>query len=163
MCYVLMSVWRNHPSSFVERRKSVLKIDLKNRTLEPILSQTLIKAGIKEKADLQGLIESSPKAFFDEIGFENAILLGTEVKPAPNMVGDRIDLLALDDDGTVIVIELKRGNNKLHLLQGITYAAMIAKWQPEQLRELIPEERRQEMLLSLEDGARINGAQRSFW
>jgi hypothetical protein len=128
--------------------------------LEPTLSQTLIEAGLRERTDLQDLIERNSKVFFDEIGLGNAVLLGTEVKPAGDMVGDRIDLLALDEDGTIIVIELKRGSNKLHLLQGISYAAMIAKWQPDQFRELLPENRYQELQQSLDDGARINGAQR---
>lgn len=138
----------------------MLKIDLKNRTLEPTLSQSLIEAGITEKPDLQSWIERSPKAFFDEIDLGNAVLLGTEVRPASSMVENRIDLLALDEDGTVCVIELKRGSNKLHLLQAIAYAAMIAKWQPDQFREFLSEERFQEIQQSLGDGARINGAQR---
>jgi hypothetical protein len=51
-------------------------------------------------------------------------------------VGDRIDLLALGRDGEVIVIELKHGNDKLQLLQAISYAGMIAKWKPEELLTL---------------------------
>lgn len=103
---------------------------------------------------MQGLIERNWKVFFDEIG-GNAVLLGTEVKPASDIVGDRINLLALDRDGTAIVIELKRGSNKLHLLQGISYAAMIAKWQPDQFIKL-----NQNHELELDDGARINSEQR---
>jgi hypothetical protein len=136
----------------------MLKIDRENRALEPILAQTLKEAGIEERADLQDLIENNSKAFFDEIDLENAVLLGTEVKPS-DRVGDRIDLLALADDGTVIVIELKRGSEKLHLLQGISYAAMIAKWQPDQFVEL-NQKLNQNRELELEDGAKINSAQR---
>ena len=138
----------------------MLKINRENRALEPIPNQTLTGAGLKEREDLQDLIERNSKVFFDEIGLGNAVLLGKEVQPASDMVGDRIDLLALDEDGTIIVIELKRGSNKLHLLQGISYAAMIAKWQPDQFRELLPENRYLELQRSLDDGARINGAQR---
>ena len=39
-----------------------------------------------------------------------------------------MDLVALARDGAVIVIELKRGNDPRQLLQGIAYAAVIAKW-----------------------------------
>jgi hypothetical protein len=138
----------------------MLKIDRENRALEPTLTQTLMEAGLKEREDLQDLIQRNSKAFFDEIGLGNAVLLGTEVKPASNMVQDRIDLLALDEDGTIIVIELKRGSNKLHLLQGISYAAMIAKWQPDQFFELLPENRHLELQHFLDDGAKLNGEQR---
>lgn len=132
----------------------MLKIDRGNRVLEPILSQSLTQAGLKERADLQDLIKRNPRAFFDDIGLVNAELLDQEVKPS-DLVGDRIDLLAHDKDGTVIVIELKRGSEKLHLLQGISYAAMIAKWEPTQFREL-----NQNRDLDLDDGAKINSAQR---
>jgi hypothetical protein len=125
----------------------MLKIDRQSRTLEPTLSQTLIQAGLKERQDLQDLIERNYRVFFDEIGLSNALLLGTEVKPAGEFVGDRIDVLAIDEDGTIIVIELKRGSNKLQLLQAITYASMIAKWQPDQFSNLSPE-------------VKINGEQR---
>jgi hypothetical protein len=139
---------------------AMLRIDRENRALEPTLTQTLIEAGLKERGDLQELIERNSKAFFDEIGLENAVLLGTEIKPASDMVGDRIDVLAADQDGTIIVIELKRGGNKLLLLQGISYAAMIAKWQPDQFCERLREDRYRELQQSLDEGARINGAQR---
>jgi hypothetical protein len=139
---------------------AMLRIDRETRALEPTLTQTLMEAGLKEREDLQDLIERNSKAFFDEIGLGNAVLLGTEVKPASDMVGDRIDVLAADQDGTIIVIELKRGGNKLLLLQGISYAAMIAKWQPDQFRERLPEDRYLELQQSLDDGATINGTQR---
>jgi hypothetical protein len=134
----------------------MLKIDRDSRGLEPIPSQTLAEAGLKERWDVQDLIARNSKVFFDEIGLQDTILLGTEVKPAPEMVGDRIDLLALDEGGTAIVIELKRGaGNKLHLLQAISYAAMISKWQPDQFRGYL--ENRD---LDLDDGAKLNSEQR---
>lgn len=132
----------------------MLKINRENRALEPIPNKSLTEAGIKERADLQGLIQNNSKAFFDEIDLQNAVLLGAEVKPS-GIVGDRIDLLALADDGTVIVIELKRGSDKLHLLQGISYAAMISKWTTEQFVELNLNRE-----LELDEGAKINSAQR---
>jgi hypothetical protein len=134
----------------------MLKIDRENRALELILPQMLIEAGLKEREDLQDLIERNPKVFFDEIGLGKAVLLGTEVQPARHMVGDRIDLLALDKDGAVIIIELKRGRgNKLHLLQAMSYAAMISKWQGDEFRALL-----KNGSPDLDDAAQINSYQR---
>jgi hypothetical protein len=41
----------------------------------------------------------------------------------------------VDKEGVVTVFELKRGKDKLQLLQAITYAAMISKWSAEQFFE----------------------------
>jgi hypothetical protein len=86
----------------------------------------LPKVGLQERGDLQQMIRNSPDIFFEEMG-EKLLLLAEEARPS-DFVADRTDLLALDEDGAVVVIELKRGSNKLHLLQALSYASMIAKW-----------------------------------
>jgi hypothetical protein len=48
--------------------------------------------------------------------------------------------LTLDEEGNAAIIELKRGNHKLHLLQAISYAGMIAHWQPDEFLQLLDEE-----------------------
>ena len=69
------------------------------------------------------MICNSPDEFFKEMD-EELLLLGEEVKPA-EFVDDRIDLLAIDKQGSVVVMELKRGSNKLHLLQALAYASIV--------------------------------------
>lgn len=72
------------------------------------------------------MIRNSPVPFFEELG-EQLLLIGEEIRP-DEFVEDRIDLLAIDQQGSTVVIELKRGSHKLHLLQSLAYAAMISKW-----------------------------------
>ena len=77
------------------------------------------------------MIKANPDAFFTEMG-ESLLLIGDEVRPT-DFVEDRIDLLAVDQQGALVVVELKRGSNKLQLLQALSYAGMISKWEYSQV------------------------------
>jgi hypothetical protein len=112
----------------------MLRIDRNGRSLKRLEHKPIPDAGLKERADIQQMIRSSPDEFFTEMG-ETLLLIGEEVRPA-EVVDDRIDLLAIDDRGAVVVIELKRGSHKLQLLQALGYAAAIAQWEPDRLIEL---------------------------
>ncbi len=111
----------------------MLRIDRKNKSLKFLPSRSLIEAGLRERTDIQEMIYRCPEHFFTEMG-EPLFLVGQEVRPT-DFVEDRIDLLAIDPQGNSVVIEIKRGTNKLHLLQGLTYASMIAKWDGTRLLE----------------------------
>jgi RecB family endonuclease NucS len=95
----------------------VLRVDRQKRTLRRLGERAITDAGYRERDDLQRMIRSSPDAFFDEMG-EKLLLVGEEVRPA-DFVDDRIDLLALDQNGAAVIIELKRSSNKLQLLQAL--------------------------------------------
>jgi len=94
-------------------------------------NQSLSDAGIRERYDLQQLIRKNPQAFFADMK-EKILLIGEELCPT-DVVDDRVDLLAVDKNGAAVIIELKRGNNRLHLLQSLAYAAMISDRQPQYL------------------------------
>jgi hypothetical protein len=102
----------------------MLKVDHDKKTLEPVQAIRLAEAKWTERHDLQRMIRTSPEAFFKEIG-ERLLLIGEEVQPS-HLVADRIDLLAIDDEGRTVVIELKRGSDRLQLLQALSYAAMLS-------------------------------------
>lgn len=104
----------------------MLKINRGQKTLAKLPQIRLQDAGIQERLDLQRMIRNSPEAFFEEMG-EPFLLIGEEIRPDAT-VEDRIDLLALDRDGVATIFELKRNNDKLQLLQALSYAAMVAKW-----------------------------------
>jgi hypothetical protein len=106
----------------------MLRLDRTGRTLTRLETQPLASAQISERYDLQEFIVQSPEAFFAELG-EKILLIASEVRPSDD-VDDRIDLLGVDAEGNAVIVELKRGNDKFQLFQAISYAAMIASWEP---------------------------------
>jgi hypothetical protein len=122
----------------------MLRIDRDGKSLSPLGTPRLAEVSITERYDLQELIANSPVAFFAEIGRE-LFVVGKEVLPSTS-VQDRIDLLCIDKSGAVVVIELKRGNHKLHLLQAISYAAMISKWTADEITQLLNDEAQERLL-----------------
>jgi len=114
----------------------MLVFDKKNKKLSKFDESNLNKENLLERSDLQKAIINSWDAFRNEIGFSSAILVGEEITP-DNSTQDSLDILALDaEDSSLIVIELKRDRNKLHLLQAISYAAMILNSSKKELREI---------------------------
>ena len=109
----------------------MLKIDRDAKTFTRLQRPNMSDVGLTERYDLQNMIKNSPDAFFQEMG-ENLLLIGDEVHPT-DFVDDRIDLLAVDQQGALVVIELKRGSKKLQLLQALSYASMVSKWEQSQI------------------------------
>jgi hypothetical protein len=111
----------------------MLRIDRKNKRLDNLTKSSLGQAGVLERSDLQEYIFNCPEQFFSELGLD-LFIIGKEIAPSDSVL-DRIDLLCLDKDGNAVIVELKRGENKLQMLQAIAYAAMISKWQPDDFKE----------------------------
>ena len=128
----------------------MLKIDRSRRSFIQMGTPSLAAAAVSERYDLQEYISNSPEAFFGELG-QDLFLIGKEV-PLSAGVPDRLDLLAVDRQGCLVVTELKRGSHKLQHLQAISYAAMISAWSPDDVLQSLSEERRAELEDFLEDG-----------
>ena len=108
----------------------MLRIDRTAKKFISLEQRSLADVKLLERADLQNMIRLSCDAFFNEIG-EKLLLVGEEVCPT-EYCSDRIDLLAIDSEGAAVVIEIKRGSNRLQLLQGLSYAGMLAHWEADQ-------------------------------
>jgi hypothetical protein len=111
----------------------MLKLDRATRRLHPVARRSLGEAGLRERSDLQALIRRSASEFFAEIG-EDLLIIGEEIRPSDS-VADRIDLLAIAPDGASVVIELKRGSHRMHLLPAASYAGMVQRWPVERFAE----------------------------
>ncbi len=109
----------------------MLRVNRATKEMERLNRRTLSDSGLTESYDLQEMICNSADAFFAEME-ETLLLIGKEIRPA-DFVEDRIDLLAVDQQGALVVIELKRGSHKLHLLQALAYAGMVSKWEQDRI------------------------------
>lgn len=123
----------------------MLRIDRTNNILIPLDRPSLRKSELLERQHIQQMIRSSPEAFCQELG-EPIWFVGEEVMPE-TAVRDRIDLLGVDPDGIAVIIEIKRESYKFQLAQALSYAGMIAKWNPKRF---------------IEELRRFNGSNQSF-
>jgi len=137
----------------------MLKIDRNKRSFVQLDTPSLAEAAVSERYDLQEYISNSPEAFFSELG-QDLFLLGKEV-PLSTTVPDRLDLLAVDRQGRLVVTELKRGSHKLQHLQAISYAAMLSSWSPDDILGMLSEDRQAALEDFLEEGTEgLNRQQR---
>lgn len=103
----------------------MLRIDKSEKKLVRLAESALADSAHWER-DLQTMICANPDSFCEEIG-ESLRVIGQEVRPL-DTIADRIDILAVDERGHTVVIELKRGSSKLQLLQAVSYAGMVRRW-----------------------------------
>lgn len=112
----------------------MVKISRDDKCFSRLKTSTLTERKIRERYDLQEFIWNSPEAFCQELG-QDMLIFGKEVQPS-SAVGDRIDLLAIDGDGLPVILELKRGSDRLQLFQAISYAGMVTDQKRERLLAL---------------------------
>lgn len=126
----------------------MLRIDTTQKKLTLLATSPLGDSAHWER-DIQAMIIATPDSFCEEIR-EHLWIIGQEVKPS-EAVSDRIDILALDESGSAVVLELKRGTHKLQLFQALSYAGMISRWPPDRFVETLSQNYRQSL-----DEARSN-------
>lgn len=112
----------------------MLRIDKNQKKLVRLAKSTLIEANHWER-ELQEMIYADPEAFCEEIG-EDLLFIAQEISPS-DILSDRIDILAVDEAGAAVVIELKRGSKKLQLFQAVSYAGMVSYWPGERFIETL--------------------------
>jgi hypothetical protein len=137
----------------------MLRIERQQKRFARLDQLKLAEASITERYDLQEFIFNSPEDFFAEVG-EDLFIIGKEIPPS-EVIQDRIDLLAVDPEGHAVIIELKRGNDKLQLLQAVAYAGMVARWKTDDFLGLLDADRQEKLADFLNvDIAEINREQR---
>ncbi|MEL6712287.1 MAG: hypothetical protein AAFP86_00850, partial [Planctomycetota bacterium] len=137
----------------------MLKVDRELRTFSRLPTKSLRDAGMLERQDLQACIMNSSAEFFAELGLD-LFLVGEEIRPSED-VEDRIDLLGVDRNGAVVVVELKRGDNKLQMLQAVSYAGMVARWDHDEFEDRLGPVRWEQLVEFVSvDPAEINRDQR---
>ena len=91
-----------------------------DRSLTAIEPTSLSGEGRQERADLQGWLRDRPDAL------EDGLFVLDEEHGDWADSNRRIDLLALDAEGRLVVVELKRDEGPFMDLQAVRYAAMVA-------------------------------------
>ena len=105
---------------------SLYRID--DNAMEPVPETSFHTEGLQERRDLQQLVINQPSALGSDL-----FIVKDEFENWSDSAR-RIDLLAIDEDGTLTVVELKRDENPGPMeLQALRYAAMVANTTFEQL------------------------------
>ena len=88
--------------------------------LEELKRTSLVEQGIKERTDLQQILREKPETI------EPGLLIISEEFSNWEDTRRRIDLLALDHEGRIVIIELKRAGDEQMDLQALRYAGLVA-------------------------------------
>jgi len=93
------------------------------------VNQTKLKQENKLEQNLEDWLEHEPS-----ILGERLLVFGRQVQ-IPE-VNDRIDLLALDTDGNIVIIEIKKGKLKSPVdIQSLRYASYVSRWEYDDLEK----------------------------
>ena len=96
--------------------------------LEPIAADTFVALNIWERQHIEEWVRANP-----ELLGEDLLVVSTEFDRFVNS-SDRLDVLAIDRQGNIVVVELKRDSSAAYAdLQALRYAAMVSSMTVEKL------------------------------
>ena len=96
------------------------QVDVKNKRLKKLTPIKFSEFEIRERFDIEEWVKKNP-----DILKENLLIIG-EQRSLPS--GRQTDLLALDKNGSLVIIELKRDDSGKDVYwQAITYAAQFSE------------------------------------
>lgn len=101
--------------------RSVFSVDLAKKTFDPLLPRSARDLKLKEK-NIENWIAENPSLLFTNP--EAVLVIGQEVSGEP-----MADLLAVDSQGALVVIEVKREwSDRSTVGQLLDYAAALSNW-----------------------------------
>lgn len=108
----------------------MFSVDKDNIELESVEKENFSKLDILERQDLEEWVIKKPEILGEEL-----LVISSELQNYED-INERLDVLALDRDGKLVVIELKRDRaDKTTDLQAIKYASYIATFTAEDIQE----------------------------
>jgi len=109
------------------------KLNLTNNQLEEIQETTFFENDLKERQHIEEWIRKNP-----EVLGEDLLIIGHEYDKFE--VNERLDLLALDKEGNLVVIEVKRDTTGGNVdFQALKYASYCARLSPQDVLDIYSE------------------------
>lgn len=93
---------------------------------------SLTQQGLSEPHHLERWVVQHPEVLGDDVRIVTT-QFSRWASPAGDQAAERLDVLGLDNNGQLVVVELKRDGDKRVHLQALTYAALVATFSQEQL------------------------------
>jgi putative inner membrane protein len=82
-------------------------LEEQTKELKEISETTFSEHGLKERYDLQEWIDKNPEILAKELGDEEELLIIQKEFSGFDKTNERLDLLALDKNGNLVIIENK--------------------------------------------------------
>ncbi len=110
----------------------LFRINPENRESEKIAEVEFARLGLRERRDIQEWIAANPRILGEEL-----LIIGKEFSGF-DKTNERLDLLAVDEDGKLVVIELKRDDTGLDAhWQAIRYASYFHRADEEDIIDML--------------------------
>lgn len=114
----------------------LLRINPENRQSDRIEEVDFARLGLKERRDIQEWVADNPGILGDDL-----LIIGKEFSGF-DLTNERLDLLAVDRDGRLVIIELKRDDSGADAhWQAIKYASYFTRTTEEQIVGLVASHR----------------------